>query len=143
MILSNILGSSRYLKEPYNYEPNFLGNVKMNQLLRIIETSLQICPQCKIQKKNHYCIQQSCRNRELICPECDVKKIEQRHYLHDYSYILPFLTKDIFANYYQLKKKIVNFHDDIIGEIKKIEDYLKELNKVEKTVRKQICFIEE
>ena len=52
--------------------------------------------------------------------------------------MLPFLTKDIFANYYQLKKKIVNFHGDILGEIKKIEDYLKELYKVEKTVGKQI-----
>ena len=72
-----------------------------------------------------------------------MKRISASHYLHDYSYVLPFLTKDIFANYYQLKKKIVNFHDDIMTEIKKIEDYLKELNKVEKTVRKQICFIEE
>ena len=57
--------------------------------------------------------------------------------------MLPFLTKDIFTNYYQLKKNIVNFHEDILAEIKKIEDYLRELNKVEKTVRKQIGFFEE
>ena len=120
MILSNILSSSRYLKEPYNYEPNLLGNVKMNEILRITETALETCPECKIRKKNHYCIEQSCKRRELICPECDVNKINQKHYLHDYSYVLPFLTKDIFANYYHLKKKIVNFHGDIIGEIRKI-----------------------
>jgi hypothetical protein len=143
MILSNIFSSSRYIKEPYNYEAGLIGNVRMGQLLKIVETSLEVCPHCLIRKRNHYCIEQSCRKRELICPECDVKQINQGHYLHDYSYLLPFLSKDIFTNFYRLKKKIVSFHDDIKAETKKIEDYLKELYKVEGTVKKQIRIIEE
>jgi len=71
-----------------------------------------------------------CKQRELICPECEVGRIDQKHYLHDYSYILPFLSKDILNNYYSLKKKITSFHDDIAGEIRKIEEYLRELRKV-------------
>lgn len=93
----------------------------MGQLMKIIETSLEICSQCQIRKKNHYCTEQLCKQRELICPECDINKINQKHYLHDYSYVIPFLTKDIFSNYYTLKKKIMNFHEDMINEIKKIE----------------------
>ena len=97
-----------------------------------------MCPVCGIRKKNHFCIEVGCKRRELICPECETKRISDNHYLHDYSYVLPFLTKDVFTNFYKLKKKIGNFHEDVVGEIKKIEDYLKELYKVEGTVKGQI-----
>jgi hypothetical protein len=40
MIQSNIFGSSRYLKDPYNYESNLIGSVRMRQLLNIIEMAL-------------------------------------------------------------------------------------------------------
>lgn len=102
----------------------------MKELLNIIESALEVCPQCQVKKKNHYCIDLNCKHRELICPECDVSHIDQKHYLHDYSYIIPFLTKDIFGNFYKLKKKITNFHEDISLEIRKIEEYLKQLYKV-------------
>lgn len=58
--------------------------------------------------------------------------------MHDYTYILPLLSKDIFTNFYKLKKKIINFHEDIIEEIKKLQSYLDELIKIEGMVLTKI-----
>jgi 3-methyladenine DNA glycosylase Tag len=71
-----------------------------------------------------------------------VNRIDRKHYLHDFSYIVPFLTKDIFSNFSKIKKKITNFHEDVKAEINKIEEYLKELYKVEGTVKNQILLLE-
>jgi len=40
MILSNLYNSPRFVKEPYSYENNLLGDLRMSQLMKIIETSL-------------------------------------------------------------------------------------------------------
>ena len=49
---------------------------------------------------------------------------------HEYVYIEDGLLIIESGNFFKLKKKFVSFHEDIRTEIKKIEDYLKELNKV-------------
>lgn len=66
----------------------------------------------------------------MICPQCDTTKIDQMHYLHDYTYILPLLSRDIFQNFFKLKKKIDSFHQDIKEEIHKMQAYLEELVKI-------------
>ncbi len=40
MILSNIFSPSKFLKDSYNYEANLLGNVRMKELLKIIENAV-------------------------------------------------------------------------------------------------------
>lgn len=129
---------ARTQREPYNFEANFFGNIRLPELRRIIEKNTEACEQCLFHKKNHYCIEPKCTQKGLICPECDIESIEQPHYMHDHTYILPLFSKDIFSNFYKLKHRIEAFHEDVRAEIEKIEQYLKELVKVEEIVIKQI-----
>lgn len=62
MIL-NPFASSRLMKESYNYESNFLCNMRMNDVLAVIEKGCDQCPRCLIRKRNHYCIEPKCQNK--------------------------------------------------------------------------------
>lgn len=63
--------------------------------------------------------------------------------MHDNTYILPLFTKEIFSNFYKLKSRVLSFHLDVEEEIKKIEDYLAELQKVKAIAKKQIDRLDE
>jgi hypothetical protein len=64
-----------------------------------------------------------------------VGSISDNHYMHDRTYVLPLLCRDISNNFYKLKRKAIAYHTDIMEEISKMEDYLVELRKVEAVAR--------
>lgn len=107
-------------------------------MMAIVERSCETCARCQLRKKNHYCIESRCGNKSLICPECDVSSISEGHYLHDHTFILPLFSKDIYNNFYRLKRKITSYHQDILEEIVKMEEYLCELRKIEETARRRM-----
>jgi hypothetical protein len=93
---------------------------KIGQLINLLETSIEVCTSCMVNKKNHYCVEPKCKKKELICVECDCKDISSDHYMHDYTYVLPLLSKDIYNNFQNLKTKFSSFHKDVQEEINKI-----------------------
>lgn len=107
-------------------------------MMALVERSCETCPKCQLRKKNHYCIEPKCGSKSLICPECEVASIAEGHYLHDHTFVLPLLSKDIYNNFYRLKRKITSYHQDILEEIVKMEEYLSELRKIEETARKRM-----
>ncbi len=107
-------------------------------MLAIIERSCEICPKCQMRKRSHYCIEPKCTKKELICPECDTGNISDGHYMHDHTYVLPLLSKDISNNFYKLKRKVTSYYLEIQEEIAKMEEYLVELRRVEEVARRRM-----
>ena len=100
-------------RETYSYENNLICDLRVSQLRMAIESNLELCSKCMIRKKNHYCIEPKCCRKKLICRECDTSMIDQPHYMHDNTYILPLFTKEIFSNFYKLKSRVISFHTDV------------------------------
>jgi hypothetical protein len=46
----------------------------------------------------------SCRNKRLLCIDCDIKSIQGGHYLHDFTYLVPLFSENVFQNFYRLKE---------------------------------------
>ncbi len=61
--------SQRYLNKEnsYSHEGNLMLDLKMGQLCNLIETAVETCEMCGIRKKNHYCIEPKCLQKELVC----------------------------------------------------------------------------
>lgn len=45
-----------------------------------------------------------CQNKTLLCINCDIKSINGKHYLHDFTFIAPLFSTSVFQNFYQLKR---------------------------------------
>lgn len=72
-----------------------------------------------------------CLHKTLLCIECDIKSINGKHYLHDFTFIAPLFSTNVFQNFYQLKKNFQIFHDTVSSEISKIYQYLQKLYKIQ------------
>ena len=69
-----------------------------------------------------------CSKKQLLCINCDIKAITGQHYLHEFTYVVPLFSENVFHHFYQLKDNFHLFHKCVLEEIDKINNYLEKMN---------------
>jgi hypothetical protein len=65
-----------------------------------------------------------CKKKKLLCINCDIKSIKGEHYLHDFTYLIPLFSENVFQNFYRLKDNFQIVNNCVLAEIDKISKYL-------------------
>lgn len=114
----------------FTNDVNFVSSLRLSEVESILQENLPQCSICKLKQKNHYCMEPHCDKKRLLCINCDIKSIKGKHYLHDFTYLIPLFSENVFQNFYSLKDSFQIFHNCVKTEIEKINQYLEKLLKI-------------